>query len=82
MTRQPGAWERLSSQQRAAVVCVATVDVGLRAWALVDLVKRPAADVKGPKAAWALGLCFVSSAGLLPLTYLHAGRRQPERLGS
>lgn len=75
MTRQQGAWKRLSSAQRTAVVCVAAVDVGLRAWALVDLVKRPAADVKGPKAAWALGLSFVSSAGLLPSAYLLAGRR-------
>jgi hypothetical protein len=76
MTRQPRSWQRLSSAQRAAVVCVAAVDVGLRAWALVDLVKRPGADVKGPKAAWALGLSFVSSAGLLPLAYLLAGRRR------
>ena len=76
MTRQPAAWQRLSSRQRAAVVSVAAVDLGLRAWALVDLVKRPAADVKGPKAAWALGLSFVSSAGLLPSAYLLAGRRR------
>ena len=76
MTGRHGAWQRLSSGQRAAIVCVAAVDVGLRAWALVDLVKRPAADVKGPKAAWALGLCFVSSAGVLPSAYLLVGRRR------
>ena len=60
----------------AAVVSVAAVDLGLRTWALVDLRRRPAEDVKGPKAAWAAGLSVVSSAGLLPLTYLVFGRRR------
>ena len=44
---------------------VAAVDLGLRTWALVDLRRRPAENVNGPKAAWAAGLSVVSSAGLL-----------------
>jgi hypothetical protein len=52
------------------------VDLGLRTWALVDLRRRPAENVNGPKAAWAAGLSVVSSAGLLPLAYLIFGRRR------
>jgi hypothetical protein len=69
-------WRELSPARRAAVVSVAAVDLGLRTWALVDLKRRPAENVKGPKAAWAAGLSLVSSAGLLPLTYLVFGRRR------
>jgi hypothetical protein len=57
-------------------MAVAAVDIGLRIWALVDLARRPATQVRGPKAAWAVGLSVVSSAGVLPLTYLTAGRRR------
>ncbi|MGC3994838.1 MAG: DUF5652 family protein [Propionicimonas sp.] len=60
---------------RGAVIAVAVVDVGLRAWALVDLVKRPQAGVNGPRAAWAVALAVVNSAGVLPAAYLLWGRR-------
>ena len=69
-------WRDLSPARRAAVLSVAAVDLGLRTWALVDLRRRPAENVKGPKAAWAAGLSVVSSAGLLPLAYLVFGRRR------
>jgi hypothetical protein len=57
------------------VVTVGVVDAGMRAWALIDLKNRPADEVNGPKAAWALALTVVSSAGLLPAAYLLFGRR-------
>jgi len=68
-------WQDLSPARRGAVVTVGVVDAGLRAWALVDLRNRPAEQVKGPKAAWALALTVVSSAGVLPAVYLLVGRR-------
>jgi hypothetical protein len=55
---------------------MAAVDLGLRTWALVDLRRRPAQNVKGPKAAWAAGLVVVNSAGILPLAYFIFGRRR------
>jgi hypothetical protein len=70
-------WQGRPPAQRAALITVAAVDIGLRIWALADLARRPAAQVRGPKAAWAVGLSVVSSAGVLPLTYLTAGRRRP-----
>jgi len=69
-------WESLAPAQRTALIVVAAADISLRIWALADLARRPAAQVRGPKAAWAVGLSVVSSAGVLPLTYLVGGRRR------
>jgi hypothetical protein len=69
-------WRDLPTSQRAVIVTVGTVDVGLRIWALADLAQRSATSVRGPKAGWALGLSAVSSAGALPLAYLLLGRRR------
>lgn len=68
-------WDEMSPTSRALVTTVAVVDAGLRAWALADLKNRPAEQVKGPKAVWGLALSVVSSAGVLPATYLVLGRR-------
>jgi hypothetical protein len=76
MSRTRKHWNDLSTSQRAVILTVATVDVGLRIWALADLAQRPPADVRGPKAGWALALSLVNSAGALPLAYLVVGRRR------
>lgn len=65
-------WSDLSERQRGVVVALATVETVLTVMALVDLVKRPAGQVRGPKAAWALA-CFVQPVG--PVAYLGWGRR-------
>jgi hypothetical protein len=66
------SWSDLSSRQRQTVVVVAAVETALTVAALVDLARRPAADVRGPKAAWAMG-AFVQPVG--PIAYFLAGRR-------
>ena len=76
MTQFKQRWQGLTPAQRTATMAVAAVDLGLRIWALADLARRPAEQVRGPKQAWAFGLSVVSSAGVLPLTYLIAGRRR------
>jgi hypothetical protein len=48
------------------------VEIALTATALVDLARRPARQVRGPKQLWLLG-CFVQPVG--PLAYLALGRR-------
>lgn len=68
-------WGELSRAQRAAIVAGATVELALTTVALADLVRRPGAQVRGPKALWALG-CFVQPVG--PLAYLALGRRGDE----
>ena len=76
MTPGRQQWDDLSPARRKLVVTVGVVDAGMRAWALIDLKNRPADEVNGPKAVWALALTVVSSAGLLPAAYLLFGRRR------
>jgi hypothetical protein len=45
------------------------------ATALVDLARRPASQIRGPKPLWLLG-CFVQPVG--PLAYLALGRRKSQ----
>lgn len=65
-------WEDLSQGQRTAVVVGAAVELVLTAVALNDLARRPASQVRGPKALWAVG-CFVQPVG--PIAYLLVARR-------
>ena len=67
-------WDELSRGQQTAIVVGAAVELVLTAVALNDLARRPAAQVRGPKALWAMG-CFVQPVG--PIAYLVAGRRTP-----
>lgn len=65
-------WDDLSSGQKTAILVAASVELALTATALVDLARRPRAQVRGPKPLWALG-CFVQPVG--PIAYLVWGRR-------
>jgi hypothetical protein len=72
--RKQKKWSDLTDGQRAAVVAGAAVELVLTTLALVDLVRRPAAQVRGRKPLWALG-SVVQPVG--PIAYLLFGRRQP-----
>lgn len=67
------SWSDLDSKQQAGVVALAVVELLLTTAALVDLARRPAAQVRGPKAAWALG-AFIQPVG--PIAYFAAGIRR------
>jgi hypothetical protein len=47
----------------------------LKIAALVDLKRRPADQVRGPKWLWAVAVFLVNSAGALPLAYFRYGRK-------
>jgi hypothetical protein len=64
-------WNEMSQGRKAAIVVMGVVEVALTTVALVDLVRRPAAGVRGPKVAWVLA-CAVQPIG--PIAYLAAGR--------
>ena len=66
-------WSDMSGGQRTVIVVAAGVEIVLTATALVDLARRPRAQVRGPKPLWALG-CFVQPIG--PIAYLAIGRRR------
>ena len=69
-------WDDLTPARKRLLIAVGVVDAGMRAWALIDLKDRPADEVKGPKAAWALALTVGNTAGLLPAAYLLFARRR------
>lgn len=67
-------WSDLSPGTRRFVVAAGTVDGVLKAVALVDLARRPDAQVRGSKVRWAVAIIGISSMGLVPVAYLVRGR--------
>ena len=65
-------WADLTPPQQGLILGSAAVELAFTATALVDLARRPADQVRGPKPLWVLG-CFVQPVG--PLAYLVLGRR-------
>lgn len=70
--RRTRHWSQLGPGQRAAILAAGALEVALAASAWVDLARRPAERVNGPKALWA-GVICVNVAG--PLAYFRWGRR-------
>lgn len=68
---QKQKWNELSQARKTAIVVVGVAEFALTTFALVDLIRRPAALVRGPKAVWALA-CLIQPFG--PVTYLASGR--------
>lgn len=66
------SWAQMSPVERTVAVVLATVQVALAVTAWVDLARRPAAQVNGPKPAWALAIA-VNFVG--PVVYFLKGRR-------
>ena len=67
-------WGDLSEGTRRLLVSAAVAEGVLKIAALVDLKRRPASQVRGPRWLWAT---VVSSAGVVPVSYFVFGRRQP-----
>lgn len=67
-------WADLSPGKQRAVIVAGIVQVGLATAAWVDLARRPAAQVRGPKAAWA-AVIAVNFVG--PVSYFIWSRRNP-----
>ena len=65
-------WSELSVNQKRAVYGAGAVELVATGAALLDLARRPAGTVRGPKWAWVLAF-FVQPVG--PIAYLAAGRR-------
>jgi len=70
-------WSDLSERTRRLLAITAVAEGILKLAALIDLKRRPASQVRGPKWMWAMVLTIVSSAGLAPISYFVFGRRQP-----
>lgn len=74
MAKDKKQWSDMSPQQRAGAVAGALVQIALQAAALLDLRRRPAEAVRGPKWAW-VAASFVNTVG--PVSYFVFGRRKP-----
>jgi hypothetical protein len=64
-------WSELSAGQQRAICVGGAAEAVLTLAALRDLHRRPADEVRGPKAAWRLGV-FVQPVG--PIVYFLVGR--------
>jgi Family of unknown function (DUF5652) len=70
-------WSDLSERNRKLIIAVAVADSILKAAALIDIKRRPAEQIRGPKWLWAPVVVVVNSAGVVPLSYFLFGRRRP-----
>jgi hypothetical protein len=71
--KQKKRWSELSPKQRSAIVAAGIVQLSLQAAALVDVRRRPARQINGPKPMW-VALSFLNFLG--PLAYFALGRRR------
>jgi hypothetical protein len=69
------AWRTLTRQQRVLASVRGVLQLAVLVAALIDLRRRPAAQVRGPKRMWAVVAC-VNYLGIGPLIYLLLGRRR------
>jgi hypothetical protein len=70
-------WSDLSPRTRRLLTVTAVVEGTLKLAALIDIRRRPASQIRGPKWLWATSVAVISSAGVLPVSYFVFGRRQP-----
>jgi hypothetical protein len=70
-------WRDLSDRQRRLLITAGLAEGILKLAALIDLRRRPATEVRGPKWLWATLLAVVGSGGALPISYFVFGRRHP-----
>ncbi len=67
-------WGDLSGRTRTLIITVAVADGILKAAALIDIKRRPASQIRGPKWVWAPVVTLVNSAGVVPISYFVFGR--------
>lgn len=66
----------LSERSRRLIIAAAVAEGCLKIAALIDIKRRPASQIRGPKWLWAAVVAIVNSFGAVPLSYFAFGRRQ------
>ena len=69
----PKRWHDLSLVQRRAIIGIAVAETVFKAAMLIDLKRRHANEVRGPKWLWA-STALTNSAGIAPAAYFLLGR--------
>ena len=72
-----GKWDQLSERNRRLLIAAAAAEGCLKIAALIDIKRRPADQIRGPKWLWATAVAIVNSFGAVPLSYFAFGRRRP-----
>ena len=80
MAAETKQWADLSQRTRRLIIVGAVLDGILKAVALIDIRRRPASQIRGPKWVWAVLMAVVNTAGILPVSYFLLGRRRPSSL--
>ncbi|HXW44440.1 MAG TPA: PLDc N-terminal domain-containing protein [Streptosporangiaceae bacterium] len=70
---QKTTWSDLSDGQRTAIKVLAIGELALKVAMLIDIRRRPASQIRGPKVAWRAAAA-VNLIG--PLSYFAFGRRR------
>ena len=69
-------WGDLSPRTRQLIIAGAIGEGIFKIAALVDIARRPADQIRGPKWVWAPTVLLVNSFGGAPLAYFAFGRRR------
>ena len=69
-------WNDLEPRTRRLIVVVGAIEGALKLAALLDLARRPASEVRGSKARWAVAVSLLNSLGAAPIAYFAWGRRR------
>jgi hypothetical protein len=69
-------WSDLSTRSRRLIAVAAVAEASLKTAALIDIKRRPASQIRGPKWIWAVVVVIVNSFGSAPLSYFAFGRRR------
>ncbi len=69
-------WRDLSPRVRRLILLGATVEAALKTAAIVDLIRTPAADVRGSKWRWAAAIILINTGGAAPLAYFRSKHRR------
>ena len=59
-------WSNLSKRNQRLLIGAAVVEASLKAAALIDIKRRPASQIRGPKWAWVPAVSILNSAGIAP----------------
>ena len=72
-------WNEMSPARRVSSIVIALIQFGLLGVALIDLRRRPAEQIRGPKRLW-MFVVFINWVG--PISYFVFGRLPTEKVTS
>ena len=75
---QPKQWQDLTDRQKRGIVVLGVLQLALLAAALIDIRRRPAAEINGCKRLWTI-VVFINGIG--PIAYFVFGRKRPASAG-